>query len=617
MALPSYVVSIQFGADSSYIDVSQYVHDLVISRGISRVLEDYSAGTLSVTFVNNNRVFDPLNTSSPLWDSTNGYTRVQPGGKIRVTANGVRRFTGYVRDWTFSYDDAGFNGVATLQALDGMYYFGQATLDGNDAWKVEASADRIQTIVLAEYGSTANVAGVSGGQTLLGYDNLTAGESYLTYMQQVARSEPADLYANASGIMVFEDRSFVDYQWLNTYRQNLIAYPNQATADTTNTSLTGGTGLGNGWVYGWRPAPSSITPIYGGTVNRADATATGVSRDFWYQDVNQQRINPSGTATKYVFSVWLRGAGLTGAGVTGGFQLLDSTANSVGGTSISVSAASSATWVQLAGTVTATSGTVAGFYFSVSAPGTAVTYDFFGNGWQVEQGTALSDYFDGNLNPYVDTASTRYRTAWAGDIYASASGMLISNATATTASTYLTFADANSQGPAYGNGTALPFMDLQVVYGSDNLYNKVQIIGSNASAISEDTASQGLYGLYSYSQTDNLTTAPYRPAQIAADLLASWRLPEYRAQQITVPLEALTYAQQNLVLGIELRDVLRVCFQPSATGSIVDKYYQVLGLDVQTDTERDRLILRLGSLDQLAIRLDSNLLSILNTDTLG
>jgi hypothetical protein len=94
-------------------------------------------------------------------------------------------------------------------------------------------------------------------------------------------------------------------------------------------------------------------------------------------------------------------------------------------------------------------------------------------------------------------------------------------------------------------------------------------------------------------------------------------LPEYRASAITVALEALTSGQQTSVLGLELRDVIRVYFQPSATGTIVDKYYQILAINSNTDTERDHITFTVASLDNLPIRLDSTFLSILDTDTLG
>jgi len=72
MALPSYIVELSFGS-SGWLNVSQYVQSISINRGINRALDDYSAGSISVTFVNNARVFDPLNTSSPLWYGAGGY----------------------------------------------------------------------------------------------------------------------------------------------------------------------------------------------------------------------------------------------------------------------------------------------------------------------------------------------------------------------------------------------------------------------------------------------------------------------------------------------------------------------------------------------------------------
>jgi hypothetical protein len=611
--LPSYVVELSFGS-SGFIDVTQYVQSISIGRGINRNLDDFSAGSVSVTFVNNDRVFDPLNTSSPLWYGAGGYTIVQPAGRIKVSSNGVRRFTGFVQDWDFAYNDSGFDGQATVMALDELYRVSNAVFTGGTAWQVESTGERIKTVMNYNSFGASEYAGVQGGQTLLGYDVNEPGDNVLAYLQNVARSEPADFYSNASAVMFLRDRSFTNYLWNNTARQNLIKYPNTLSQDTTVTSLDGGTGLGDGWVYGWQAGTAA--PIYGGTVNTAEVTLS--SRDFWYQEVDQQKINPSGTATKYVFSSWFRGQGLTGAGITGNFALLDSTANSLVSASMSASAATGNDWTQMQGTATlAGTGVVAGFYVSVSAPGTTIAYNFIANGWQVEQGTVIPNYFDGNYNPYVSSAATAYEIAWAGIPYASQSGLTTSVATAISAPTLVTFADQNSQGTAYGNGTGIPFTDLQVVYASEQLYNSIQVVGVNATAVTEDTSSQSLYGLRGYSQTDNLTTSTTKPAMIASAFLGEFRLPEYRASALTVALESLTSGQQTSVLGLEIRDVVRVCFQPSATGSVVDKFYQILGINSDTDVERDAITFSIASLDNLSFRLDSPYLGVLDTDTLA
>ena len=145
MPVPDYVVEIRFGS-SDFVDVSQHVQSISLDRGISNQLEDYSAGSVSVTFVNNARVFDPLNTSSPLWYGAGGYTIVQPGGRVRVKANNIVRFTGFIQDWSFTFDDAGFDGKATLNALDEMYRVGNAVFTGGQAWQVESTSDRMKTV---------------------------------------------------------------------------------------------------------------------------------------------------------------------------------------------------------------------------------------------------------------------------------------------------------------------------------------------------------------------------------------------------------------------------------------------------------------------------------------
>lgn len=608
MALPTYVVTISFGS-SGDIDVSQYVQSVSISRGINRALEDYSAGSLSITFVNNNRIFDPLNTSSPLYATLYGYTVVQPGGRVQVKANNIVRFTGFIQDWEFSYDEAGLDGKATLTALDRMYRVGSAVFTGGQAWQVEPTSDRMNTVFDYNGFGAAERSQIKAGHTLLGYDDWNAGDSVLSYLQQVARSEPGDFYSNASAVMTFKDRSFTNYNWTNSMRYNFAAYPSTA---LNNTNVDDGSGYYR-WDIGART--TAVASNFGGsvyrgaTVNAPDPADQSVG--FTYTNLNTDRYATVGTSI--VFSAYLRGAINP---YEASFSFLDTNGGVMDTGFATVTSPSTATWVRVGGTLNNPLGTIGGVQFSVQTYG-GTTYTIFCEAFQVEPGTAWINYFDGNYNPYTSTAGTVYETAWAGSPFASQSGLLTSTASAIAAPAIITFADVNSQGTAYGNGTGIPFTELQVAYGSENLYNKVQVIGVNASAIANDSTGQSRYGLKTYSQTDNLTTSLTKPTEIANALLAEWRLPEYRAEQITVRLEALTSAQQNLVLAVDLRDVVRVCFQPSATGAIVDKYYQVLAISGNADVERDSLTFTLASLDNLPIRLDSTLLAVLDTDTLG
>jgi hypothetical protein len=607
MPLPTYVVELQFGS-SSYIDVTQYVQNVSISRGINRNLDDFSAGQVSVTFVNNNRVFDPLNTSSPLWYVSGGYTLVQPAGRIRISSNGVRRFTGFIQDWDFNYEDAGFDATATLTALDMIYRVSNASFTGGTAWQVESTSDRIKTVMNYNGFAAVEYGGVRGGQTLLGYDVNSPGDNVLSYLQNVARSEPADFFSNASAVMQLKDRSFTNYAWTNSMRYNFVAYPATATLISNDNLFTGWSLIGS--------PTTAISSLYGGqlwrggTVVDPDVPADSIV-GFEYKDINPGRYNETGLT--YTFAGSLRG--VSGTYNISAF-LLDNTGAVTDSTAITVSSTATTQWVDYQTSLTAAGSSVGGVQFVANVTG-GTSFTVYGDGFIVEPAGTSVNYFDGTYNPYSSSAATAYEVAWSGDVYASQSGLLTSVSSAITAPTVLTFADSNSQGTAYGNGTGIPFTDLEVVYASEQLYNKVQVVGVNATAVVEDTASQLLYGLRGYGQTDNLTTSTTKPAEIANAFLGEFRLPEYRANQLTVALESLGSAVQTSVLGIEIRDVVRVCFQPSAQGGVVDKYYQVLGVNANVDVERDAVTLNLASLDNLSFRLDSPYLGVLDTGILA
>lgn len=604
MALPSYVVELSFGS-SGFIDVTQYVQSISLTRGISRNLDDFSAGSISITFVNNNRVFDPTNTSSPLYYVTGGYTIVQPAGRVRVSSNGVRRFTGFVQDWDFNFNDSGFDGQATLTALDEIYRVSQATFTGGTAGLVESTSDRIKTVMNFNGFGASEYANVRGGITLVGYDENLPGDNVMSYLQNVARSEPADFFSDASNVMTLKDRSFTNYVWSNTMRNNFVAYPNTA--------------IPEGSLFDWLllGTPSTaVADLYGGTVWRgATVVDVGVPADslvgFEYTDVTTSRYNVSGLT--YTFAGSLRGVNGT---YNINAQLLDNDGALQQSTAITVSSTATTQWVDYQVSMTSSATVVGGIKFSAYVTG-GTTFTVYGTGFIVEPAGTSPNYFNGKYKPYVSSANTAYESAWAGTAFKSQSGMVTSVASAIASPTVLTFADQNSQGTAYGNGTGIPFTELQVMYASEQLYNKVQIIGVNATATKEDTASQLLYGVRGYAQTDNLTTSLTRPAEIASALLGEFRLPEYRVQQLTIALESLTLAQQTAVLAVELRDVVRVCFQPSATGSVVDKFYQVLGISSNTDVERDALTFSVASLDNLPLSLDSLFIGVLDTDTLA
>jgi hypothetical protein len=604
----AYSIQIKFGS-SGWVDVTSAAGNIVINRGTSRVMEDYSAGSIQITFTNNDRIFDPLNTSSPLWYSAGGYSLVQPGGQVLVTTGIYDRFYGWISNWDFNFDEAGLNGNATLNAGDLLYFMGRINFDASQEALGKFTGDRIQD-VLTSKGLDISHIGSNNVVTLVGADTHNSGDNVLSYLQNVARSEPADFFAASNGsinpYLVLKDRTFTYYSWSTSYRQNLVEYPYSGSTVWTSTY-----------------SASTATPYYPGTAINSKVDSPNNFHAVSYHEINSATYNPSGTASSYVFSCWVRGNGGT-VGIDATVSLLDAQNNNITypivSPLVSGTAANNTTWINLKGTVTSSGAQpVAGASFLISCGGTTNSYSFIADGFQFEDASTYDgSYFSGAYNPKTNATKTRYEVSWFGQAYASKSIMGINTAALIPSNpSYLNFADANSQGTAYGNGTAIPFMDLQLVYSGDNLYTQTQVVGVNGTGSATDSVGTGLYGLRSYSQTDNLTPSLTRPAKIAKDLLAYWRLPEYRASSFTVALESLTDAQKNKILSLDLRDVIRVCFQPSATGSVVDKYYQILAIDTNIDIERDHITFMIASLSNLPLRLDAPIVGKLNTSILG
>jgi hypothetical protein len=602
MALPTYLVEIQFGS-TDYVDVSEYVQNVTIGRGISRALENFSAGTMSVTFVNNKRIFDPLNTSSILYNFAEGYSMVQPGGNIRISANtGSRLFQGLIQNWEFSFDEAGKDGKATVSALDQIFTISNATFDAGTEPIVADTGSRIARVLNK---NNFDYSQIDYGKAVVGADVHDAGDNVLAYLQNVARSEPGDLFVNTSGYMVFKDRTFDNYYWTPSIRNNLIAYPGTATANMPTwdgLDSAGPYGV-DGWTLGGRS--SAVTSLYGGTPNWATVNEYFSRYEMWYWDINPSKYNPNNlTSYPYYFSALLKGSALLSAqgGVYGVVQLLDKYGSILQQTNFPATTAVNAgtrkefTFTDTYSGTSLPAGVSVRFY----AGGTGGANFFYGEGFHFERGTSVPNYFDGNYNPYTSTAGTVYKNGWSGLAYKSYSGLVTSVRSDTGAPTIYTFADTNSQGASYGNGTGIPFTDLNVVYSGDQMYNSIQVVGVNATATASDTALIARYGLRSYAQTDNLTTSKNYPDTIAANYLSAFKYPEYRAESISISMESLSVNDQGRVLSVELRDVVRVCFRPSGTGAVVDKYYEVLGIDNNIDTERHKISFILSSLENIA-----------------
>jgi hypothetical protein len=145
----------------------------------------------------------------------------------------------------------------------------------------------------------------------------------------------------------------------------------------------------------------------------------------------------------------------------------------------------------------------------------------------------------------------------------------------------------------FGQGTAIPYSGIQVIYGSELLYNEVTIANvGGGTAVAEDTASQGNYGIRSLAITDLLGDNDAQSVELAVRYVDLYSEPEYRVEVLEVPVHKLEPEQQDQVLSLELGQVCKVEFTPNNIGDAIERFIQIIS--IKHDVNPEIHITRLG-----------------------
>jgi hypothetical protein len=208
-------------------------------------------------------------------------------------------------------------------------------------------------------------------------------------------------------------------------------------------------------------------------------------------------------------------------------------------------------------------------------------------------------------------------TSEAGEVFISKDGKFVfKERNAAPGAVDIIFTDEASV-PSF---TVIPFADLSVVYGSEQLYNRVVLSNNKVvpdEAIAEDTTSQELYGSRSYSVTGLLTDSATELQSLANFLLARFKDPQYRFESVSVVLDVLTEAQQNEVLDLEIGNIVQVRFTPSGISPAIDQYVRVIGISHDWGNNEKRINLSLERLDFGIFVLDDPVFGVLDDDRLS
>jgi hypothetical protein len=197
----------------AFADLTTMVQSVNINRGRSRQLQEFNAGTATVSFWNKSRALDPLNTASPYWNTSSNSTGIVPRLPIIVLANGIPIFTGIIQDWNVDYD-LGNNDIVYASCADDFTILANNTLLDHTV-SDELTGARINTVlnyseVLYQGARDIGTGSSTLGGTASSVDfSITQGTSLLNYLQTVTTSEQGYLFISANGTLTFKGRTQV------------------------------------------------------------------------------------------------------------------------------------------------------------------------------------------------------------------------------------------------------------------------------------------------------------------------------------------------------------------------------------------------------------------------
>jgi hypothetical protein len=178
------------------------------------------------------------------------------------------------------------------------------------------------------------------------------------------------------------------------------------------------------------------------------------------------------------------------------------------------------------------------------------------------------------------------------------------------------FSDESSI-PGY---TVIPFADLGVVFGSEELYNRIILSNDQPfpdEAIAEDADSQETFGARSYTVTGLLNNNPDELQFLADFLLVRYKEPQYRFSSLSVIMDTLSESQQDEVIDLEIGDIVQVRFTPSGIPPAIEQYVRIIGISHDWSNNEKRINLNLERLDFSLFVLDNPVLGVLDEDRLS
>lgn len=183
-----------------FYDVTTYLSAVNVVRGKRPIEQNYQPGEAEVQLNNHNRYFDPLYSSSPYAGN------IVPRRELRVSANDIELYRGWIDDWDLLYTPDG-DSFAIAKAQDAMQLLNnQLVLPFTPP--EEKSGARIERVLsLESVGWPEALRRIDDGQVTVAANEVTDSVPAMQYLQSIAGSDPGSIYVTRDGYVKFDDRT--------------------------------------------------------------------------------------------------------------------------------------------------------------------------------------------------------------------------------------------------------------------------------------------------------------------------------------------------------------------------------------------------------------------------
>lgn len=183
-----------------FFDVTEKVLNYSISRGKSRFLDRYPAGTVSINLDNNERTFDPEFTASPYAG------QIIPRREVRIYVDDIMQIEALINDWNLSYTPEG-NSIASITASDALLNFANQALV-SATFASQTSGEMITEVLNRdEVRWSVDKRNIDTGVETLQENTVEEGTNVLEYLQKITESESGAFFIGKDGFVNFRENA--------------------------------------------------------------------------------------------------------------------------------------------------------------------------------------------------------------------------------------------------------------------------------------------------------------------------------------------------------------------------------------------------------------------------